>query len=203
MNKVTRRALLAGAGALSAVPAIGQTGPMSVKVALQTGLGLIILELAVDRAPITTSNFLRYVDEQRLDGADFYRAERIGSGGAAGVIQGGLQNHPEKALAPIPHESTFKSGLSHRDGVVSLARYAPGTATCEFFICLGDQTYLDADPNAPGDNQGFAAFGRVVQGMDVARRILAAPVSATLGDGSMRGQMLDPVVPILSARRVT
>jgi len=87
------------------------------------------------------------------------------------------------------------------DGVVSMARYDPGTATSEFFICVGDQSYLDANPNLPGDNLGFAAFGRVIDGMNVARAILAAPRSADAGDGTMKGQMLAPEVVIVSARR--
>ena len=203
MSAVTKRSMMAGVAALGATAAIAQTTSSPVRAALQTDLGLITLELAIDKAPITTANFLRYVDERRLDGADFYRADKIGGSGDAstGLIQGGLQNHPEKILAPVAHESTLKTGLTHRDGVISLARFAPGTATCEFFICVGDQTYLDADPKASGDNEGYAAFGRVIDGLDVVRKILAAPVSATLGDGAMKGQMLDPVVPILSTRR--
>ena len=82
-----------------------------------------------------------------------------------------------------------------------MARYGPGTAASEFFICIGDITSLDADPSQPGDNEGFAAFGRVVGGMDTARTILSAPVSATEGDEGMKGQMLSPEVPIASARR--
>jgi peptidyl-prolyl cis-trans isomerase A (cyclophilin A) len=199
---LTKRLLLAGAGALAATAVVAQGPSATTRVRLNTTLGVITVELAIDKAPITSANFLRYVDEKRLDGADFYRADRIGADGTTGLIQGGLENHPERALAPIAHESTLKSGLSHRDGVISLARFAPGTATCEFFICLGDQTYLDADPKASGDNEGFAAFGRVVEGIDVARKILASHDSATLGEGAMRGQILDPPIPILSARRV-
>ena len=82
-----------------------------------------------------------------------------------------------------------------------MARYDPGSAQAEFFICVGDQLYLDADPTQPGDNLGFAAFGRVSGGMDVPRAILAAPTSPTEGEGVMRGQMLSPVVAIVSARR--
>ena len=104
-------------------------------------------------------------------------------------------------MPPIAHEPTTKTGLKHTDGTISLARYAPGTATCDFFICIGDQPSLDADPTQSGDNQGFAAFGHVTAGADVARKILAAPVSLTAGEGVMKGQMLDPEVAILTARR--
>jgi peptidyl-prolyl cis-trans isomerase A (cyclophilin A) len=120
----------------------------------------------------------------------------------AGLIQGGLQNDPAKVLPPIAHESTTTTGLRHTDGVISMARYDPGKAASEFFICVGDEPSLDADPTQTGDNQGFAAFGKVAEGMDVVRRILLSPTSPTKGEGAMKGQMLDPVIPILSARRV-
>jgi peptidyl-prolyl cis-trans isomerase A (cyclophilin A) len=200
---LTKRTLLAGAGAVTATSAIAQASGGQARVALETMLGTITLELASDKAPITAGNFMRYVLTRRLDGAYFYRAMRNAGAPDTGLIQGGVQGNPLKVLPPIAHESTLTTGLSHKDGVISLARYAPGTGTCEFFICIGDQPYLDANPNAPGDNQGFAAFGHVTDGMDVARKILAAPVSPTAGDGAMKGQMLDPVVTITSARVAT
>ena len=109
--------------------------------------------------------------------------------------------HPERLLPPIAHEPTTLTGLSHIDGTVSMARYAPGTATGDFFIIVGNLGTLDAGRGAPGDT-GFAVFGRVVEGMDVVRRILAGPKSATEGEGFMRGQMLDPRIRIVSVRRV-
>jgi len=110
---------------------------------------------------------------------------------------------PRKLFPPIPHEPTSQTGLSHVDGAVSLARTAPGTATADFFIIVGDRmTGLDAGPNSGGDQLGFAVFGHVVSGMDVVRAILAAPASPTEGEGVMRGQMLDPRVTIITARRV-
>jgi len=84
---------------------------------------------------------------------------------------------------------------------VSLARRAQGTATSDFFICVGDSSYLDADPKAPGDNAGFAAFGQVVEGMDVVKTILTLPTSPTAGSPEMKGEMLKPPVPILTMRR--
>ena len=173
------------------------------RVALQTGLGLIVVELRTDRAPITTANFLRYVDDSRYDGASFYRAARAPSPPATGLIEGGLQNDPAKLLAPIAHESTTLTGLRHEDGVISMAREAPGTATADFFICSGPSAYLDAHPQAAGDNAGYAAFGRVVVGMEVVRAILASPTGQEARNPVMRGQMLDPPVPILTARRVS
>ena len=169
-----------------------------VRVRLETGEGPILVELDRARAPLTSANFLRYVDAGLLDGANFYRAMKVGA--SAGLVQGGV--HPSRALAPIAHEPTTQTGLSHTEGAISLARRAPGTATAEFFITLGDMTFLDANPAAPGDNAGFAVFGRVVEGMDVVRQILQAPTSPTEGEGVMRGQMLSPRVPIASARRV-
>ena len=202
MPQVSKRAFLGSVGALAATQVLGQTPAVRVRVALTTGAGVITLELAADKAPITAANFLRYVDQKRFDGASFYRAMKNAGAPQTGLVQGGLQNNPAKTLPPIAHESTAATGLSHKDGAISMARYAPGTAASEFFICVGDQPYLDADPSAPGDNLGFAAFGRVAQGMDVARKILASPVSATAGEGAMRGQMLEPPVAIVSARRV-
>jgi len=203
-----RRDVLATAAALAAGPAFAQSPGAGaaagvVTVQLATGLGAIVLELRGDRAPITTGNFLRYVDQKRLDGATFYRAAHYAGQPGAGLIQGGLaESRPERALAPIAHESTTQTGLSHTDGVISMARYAPGSATSEFFICVGANPQLDADPAAPGDNLGYAAFGRVVQGMDVVGRIWAATTSPTNGEGVFKGQMLDPPIPILRASRL-
>jgi len=208
-----RRDFLAGAAALAASPALAQTPTLppvaagATRIVLTTGLGPIVLDLRGDKAPITTANFLKYVDRKLLNGAQFYRAMHtpVAPGqppADTGLIQGGLSNnHAERFLPPIAHESTTQTGLRHKDGTISLARLAPGSATAEFFICIGDTPYLDADPNAPGDNLGFAAFGQVVDGMDVVKKSLAAPTSPTKGEGVMKGQMLDPPVPIITAAR--
>ncbi len=197
-----RREILAGLVASAALPAAAQTPASPPKVELTTDAGVFTLELAAAKAPITVANFLRYADEKRFDGASFYRAMKLGASPPTGLIQGGLQNDPAKLLPPIAHESTTQTGLSHIDGTISIARNAPGTAASEFFVCIGDQPSLDADPSQSGDNAGFAAFGRVASGMDVVRKILASPTSPTAGEGEMKGQMLDPTVKILSARRV-
>lgn len=198
-----RRTFLAGAGALAASPALAAPGVVYVK--LTTPDGAIVLALDQAKAPITVANFLRYTDTKRYDGATFYRASRPKGYTADdyGSIQGGLQNDPAKVMKPIPHEPTTKTGLSHTDGAISMGRFAPGSATSDFFICVGDNTYLDANPKAKGDNLGFAAFGHVVAGMDVVRKILVKPRSPTAGVGVMKGEMLKPPVPILSARRTT
>jgi peptidyl-prolyl cis-trans isomerase A (cyclophilin A) len=174
--------------------------PATVRVSLETGEGVIVLELEKERAPITTANFLRYLDQKRLDGATFYRATIVAPG--YGLIQGGARNNPKRALPPIAHEPTTKTGLSHVDGTISMARGAPGTASGDFFITVGTMPSLDADPKQPGDNQGFAAFGHVVEGMDVVRKILGDPTSPTEGEGVMKGQMLSPQVKIVAAKRV-
>ena len=108
---------------------------------------------------------------------------------------------PTKLFPPIAHESTTVTGLKHLDGTLSMARFAPGSATSDFSICCGDAPYLDAHPEAPGDNLGYAAFGQVVEGMEVARAILALPTTGAALNPAMQGQMIDPPVRILSARR--
>lgn len=171
-------------------------------VRIETGEGAIVLALDVARAPITTANFLRYVDEKRLDGTAFYRALKVVGWPDLGFIQGGTRNDRKRVLPPIAHEPTNVTGLTHGVGTISMARYAPGSANGDFFITLGAMPSMDAQPGGEGDVAGFAAFGTVVDGMDVVRKILAAPTSPTEGEGVMKGQMLSPVVTILTARRV-
>jgi peptidyl-prolyl cis-trans isomerase A (cyclophilin A) len=196
-----RRSLLAAAATLAAWPALGQIPDDPVKVEMRTEAGLITAVLFVRRAPLTAANFLRYADAGRLDGATFYRAVRTQGAPGDGLIEGGLQNDPARLYPPIAHESTLVTGLAHKDGTLSMARYAPGTATADFFICAGDAAYLDADPRAPGDNAGYAAFGQVVQGMEVVRAILARPTTGKARNPVMQGQILDPPVAILQVRR--
>lgn len=201
-----RRDVLIGAGLLAAFPAAAQTPDAPAPkppayVALQTPHGRIIIQLAVAEAPITTANFLRYVDRKLYDKATFFRASRAPGAVEYGLIQGGLQN--VGVLPPIAHEPTSKTGLKHVDGVISIARNEPGSATSDFFICIGDAPYLDANPAGTGDNLGFAAFGRVVEGMDVVKTILALPTPGKAINPVMKGQILEPPVPIISARRVT
>ena len=181
----------------SAGQALAQAAP--VQVALETSEGRIVIAVDLARAPITAANFLRYVDDRRLDGMEFYRAMATAPG--AGLIQGGVRD-ARRLFPPIAHEPTSATGLSHVDGAVSVPRFAPGTAQGDFTIMVGDQLYLDAGPGSGGDGLGYAVFGRVVEGMDVVRRILASPTSPTEGEGVMRGQMLDPRIRIVTARRI-
>ena len=176
----------------------------TTEVVLETEMGEIVLALVTERSPVTAANFLRYVDEKRLDGTVFYRAMRLDWGEQPnGLIQGGTQYDPERILDPIAHEPTTMTGLSHTAGTISMARYEPGSATGDFSIMLSDQPGLDADPNAadPDAQAGFAAFGRVVSGMDVVRAIFDAPTDPDKGEGWMKGQMLARPVKIIDARR--
>lgn len=173
----------------------------TVRVAITTSEGPIVLALEKERAPLTTANFLRYVDQKRFDGTAFYRALKVSDDGSYGLIQGGTQGNLKAMLPPIAHEPTTKTGLSHTDGAVSMARGAPGSAAGDFFITIGALESLNADPSKPGDNLGFAVFGHVVEGMDTVRRIMNAPTSPTLGEGAMKGQMIASPVRILTARR--
>jgi len=199
--RIARRGLLAAMGGLIARPVFAQTADAKPKVVMQTGKGVITLELEQARAPLTVGNFLRYVDTGRYDGSTIYRASRAEGAPTIGLIEGGLQYDPRKLLPPIAHESTTMTGLTHQDGTISIARDAPGTATADFFICCGPASYLDANPDAPGDNLGYAAFGHVVDGMDVVRAILAMPTTGVARNPEMQGQMIDPPVPIVSMKR--
>jgi peptidyl-prolyl cis-trans isomerase A (cyclophilin A) len=177
----------------------GTPAPASIKVVLKTTLGDIVLAVETERAPITAANFLRYVDQRRLDGSEFYRSVAVGDDGQYGLIQGGLRGNPKRVLKPIAHESTAVTGLSHVSGAISMARADPGTATADFFIVIGDLVSLDAQPN--GGDPGYAVFGHVVDGMDVVHLIFGQPRSPTAGQGIMQGQMLAVPVKILTARR--
>lgn len=207
-----RRTLIAAAVAAAlAGPALAQTPPNEtpedpkpaiVRVKLETSLGDIVMALEAQKAPITVANFLRYADTKRFDNSTFYRVSRAPGAPEYGMIQGGLNGDPKRLMKPVAHEPTTKTGLSHKDGTISMGRWAPGTATAEFFIMVGDAPEFDADPKAKGDNAGFAAFGQVVEGMDVVKAILAEPQSPTAGQGVMKGEMLKAPVKILTVRRV-
>jgi peptidyl-prolyl cis-trans isomerase A (cyclophilin A) len=172
------------------------------RVVIATELGTIVVEVLPDRAPVTAANFLAYADRGIYDrgSASFYRTVRLDPDNQPGnqvkieVIQGGLGFEEQPgALPPVAHETTEATGLRHLDGTVSMARDEPGSATSEIFICVGDQPELDFGGRRNPDGQGFAAFGRVVEGMEVVRAIHRRPAD---------GQMLDPPVAIVGVRRV-
>ena len=184
--------------AQGAAPAVEAPQAELVPVAIDTSLGRIVIALDKTHAPVTTANFLRYVDTRRFEGESFYRAMHMGDGG---LIQGGVRSDSRKLYPPIAHEPTSQTGLKNVAGAVSMARLAPGTAQADFFILLSDTPGFDA--GAPGgDADGFAVFGHVTEGMDVVKKIFASPVSDTKGEGVMKGQILDPPVKIVKAERV-
>lgn len=164
-----------------------------VPVALETSMGRIVIALDRGHAPKTVANFLAYVDAGKFDGESFYRAMPYGDGG---LIQGGITGDARKLNGPVEFESTTRTGLRNTAGTIAMAALAPGQAKADFFIMTTDVPAFD------GDN-GFAAFGHVVEGMDVVKAILAAPVDPDKGDGLMKGQMLEPRVTITRAVRVT
>jgi peptidyl-prolyl cis-trans isomerase A (cyclophilin A) len=188
----------APAAAPASTPAPAPAPHKTVLVRLTTSAGPIAIAVETERAPITAANFLRYVDQKRFDGTTFYRAVKVQPG--YGLIQGGANNDPKKVLKPIAHEPTSKTGLSHVDGAVSMARAAPGTASGDFFIVIGGFPTMDADPKAPGDNLGYAVFGRIVEGMDVVKATLEAPTKPG-GPAAMQGQILAAPIKIITARR--
>jgi len=158
----------------------GPQRPQNPMVLIRTDLGDIQVEVYLDRAPVTAKNFLRYVDENRFQSASFYRVVTPGNQPdkpvKIEVVQGGIGFvESDLRLDPIVHETTEKTGIRHQDGTVSMARREPGTAGSEFFICVGDQPELDFGSKRNPDGQGYAAFGQVVRGMDVVRRIQRLP----------------------------
>jgi len=172
---------------------------LNPKVLIKSELGVIKVEIYERQAPATAANFLRYVDAGLFKGAAFYRVVRLDNQPnnvvKIEVIQGGLRfTDGESPFPPIEHETTEKTGILHKDGVISMARSAPGSATSEFFICIGDQPELDFGGKRNPDGQGFAAFGRVIEGLDVVRKIQQQPDD---------GQMLKQAVKILDIERIS
>jgi peptidyl-prolyl cis-trans isomerase A (cyclophilin A) len=176
--------------------------PDTVRVAMTTELGTITLDLDGKHAPVSTRNFLNYVDGKRFDGIVFYRVMRLPWGDQPnGLVQAGLRGDPKRVLPPIAHESTAQTGLKHVAGAISMARLGVGTATADFSILISDVPGLDAGQN-PNDADGYAVFGKVVEGLDVARKIYDVPLSPTAGSGILKGQMIEKPVKVLTVRRV-
>lgn len=151
-------------------------------VKIKTNFGDIEIELYPDKAPNSVSAFLSFVDSGIYKGGSFYRVLKEENQPSAAfkteLIQGGIwQTNYKKgiALPHVPHENTNITGLSHTDGTISLARTAPGTASSEFFICVGDQHAYDYGGRANPDGQGYAAFGKVFKGMEIVKEIHHQP----------------------------
>ena len=186
----------------AALPARHRPAPATlVRVRLDTSAGPIVIALEMKRAPITAGNFLAYVDQKKLDGTSFYRAARGKIRPTEGLVQGGINHNMVRSLVPIAHEPTTVTGIHHVDGTVSMARNAPGTAMGDFFIVVGPAQYLDAVPGA-GGYAGYAAFGHVVSGMAIVRKILAAPTYKGGWSSDTMGQSIIKPVQIISAHRI-
>ena len=200
---MTSRIILAAL--IAAIAAPGLTKPVArppaaaakadlVRIAFETEKGRIVVALDAKHAPLTTTNFLAYVDKHWFDGQPFYRAVTFGDGG---LIQGGVRDGA-KQLPPIVIERTATTGLHNQAGAIVMANAGGKTTRNDFFILTADAPSFDATATDPG----FAPFGMVTEGMDVVKAIFAAPRSPTKGVGAMKGQMLDPAVKILKAVRV-
>jgi peptidyl-prolyl cis-trans isomerase A (cyclophilin A) len=145
-------------------------------ITMKTSVGKIVCEIDTVHAPVTALNFLKNIELKTYKDAVFYRVVRLDNQPLSNikieVIQGGLFfDEKIDSQKPIPHETTKATGLKHLDGTLSMARNQPGTASTEFFICIGDQPSLDFGGMRNPDGQGFAAFGKVINGMDVVRKI--------------------------------
>jgi peptidyl-prolyl cis-trans isomerase A (cyclophilin A) len=168
------------------------------RVRVQTELGDIVVELDPQHAPNTTANFLKYVDAGHYNGGTFHRTVRMDNQPESEVkievIQAGV--NPEFAKSGFPAialERTSVTGILHKDGVVSMARGGPDSATSGWFICINDQPSLDFGGNRNPDGQGFAAFGRVVSGMDVVRKIQGAPSSTNRSNNAVAQRLTPPI----------
>jgi len=168
------------------------------EVVIMTELGDITVEIYEKQAPITASNFLKYVDNNLYEGGSFYRVVTMdnqpNNDVKIEVIQGGMNREKREERFPaIEHETTDVIGLLHKDGIISMARGGPGTASSEIFICINDQPELDFGGKRNPDGQGFAAFGKVTDGMDIVRKNQTQPVEE---------QSLNPAIKIINIKRV-
>ena len=171
--------------------------PGQVRVRLVTSAGDITVALDARRAPKTVANFMTYVDDGRLDGTRFYRAARRASAPRLGFIQGGIGTEAPRSIDPVVMERTDRTGIHHLDGAISMAHGpSPNSATGNFSILAGAVPSMDAH----GVNAGYAAFGHVIAGMDVVRRILAMPTGG--GFDEMKGQLILAPVRIVRAERL-
>jgi len=183
--------------AIFSMPFLGLAN-QTPRVLIKTEMGDITVDIYEKDAPITAANFLKYVGNNLFDGATFYRVVTMdnqpNNDVKIEVIQGGLGfGESEERFPPIDHETTVRTRIKHKDGVISMARNEPGSASSEIFICINDQPELDFGGQRNPDGQGFAAFGKVIKGMDIVRKIQQQPVE---------GQMLNPKIKIHSITRI-
>ena len=168
-------------------------------IIIETTLGDIGIELFLTEAPVTVENFLRYVQDGIYDSSSFYRTVRLdnqpNNDVLIEVIQGGAWKTLDiEKLQPITHETTQETGIKHLNGIISMARNGPGTATTEFFVCINDQPELDFGGKRNPDGQGFAAFGQVISGMATVKAIQNSPHI---------NQEINPMIYIKSIRQVS
>ena len=203
LKRILPGLLLFGLLGVLAASAQGQKRDIILEMATETGVIEIVLDPV--RAPVTVSNFMRYVDAGQYNGGVFHRTVTMdnqpNNDVKIEVIQGAVNpdfrddNYPPNSgFDPIPLERTSLTGIRHVDGAISMARMGPDTATSGFFFCIGDQPELDFGGKRNPDGQGFAAFGRVTRGMDVIRKIQRSP---------RENQRLTPPVVIHSVTRKT
>lgn len=175
-------------------PTVAQPRPGIVRVRFETTAGAFVVSLESRRAPATAKNFLAYVDDGRLNGADIYRVAKSRNAPQIGFVQGGIRSDATRILPPFPLETTRMTGLKHTDGTISMARRAgPDSAGGNFFITVGPNPGMDWSAAHPG----YAAFGRVTDNMALVRRILAQPTG-----GRMNGTMLLRPIRIVRAVRL-
>ena len=183
--------------AVAASPAPARRGSGVVRVRIDTTLGAITVAVNQRAAPATAANFLAYVDDGRFDGTNFYRAAQRKADPRFGFVQGGIQTDARRILPPFAFEGTNKTGLRHVDGAISMARHDdPKSAGGNYFICVGPIPSLDASATS----RGYAVFGRVVAGMDIVRRILAARTRG--GNDVTRGQLLANPIRVIRMVRL-
>ena len=190
------RTFLAGLTLLALTAAAG-ADEKPVRVRIETDLGDIEVGLDAAKAPATVANFLQYVDGKFYDGGRFHRTvtpdNQPHNKVKIEVVQAGINPARMKdEFPPIKLERTRDTKLAHKDGTISMARDGPDTATSDFFICVGDQPDLDFGGKRNPDGQGFAAFGRVVRGMDVVKKIQQSPAD---------GQTLKPPIKVRAVTR--
>ncbi|WP_051124778.1 peptidylprolyl isomerase [Sphingomonas sp. PAMC 26605] len=189
---------MASTGGAAAAPPAATHEPPIVRVRFVTAAGPIIVALDARHAPGTVANFLAYVDDGRFEGTSFYRATRRKTAPNTGFVQGGIGTDSHRMLGVVPLEPTSKTGLKHLDGTLSMARYERSdSGSGNFSIMVGANPSLDARPGFVG----YAAFGRVIAGMDVVRAMLARPTLPG-GDGAFKGQMMAKPVTIVRAERL-
>ena len=186
--------------------ALVSTQSKTVRVRVQTELGDIVLELDPVKAPVTTANFLKYVDGGHYDGGTFHRTVKMDNQPESPikieVIQAGVNpDRAKEGFPPIALERTNVTGILHKDGVVSMARGTPDSASSGWFICINDQPSLDFGGQRNPDGQGFGAFGHVVTGMDVVRKIQGAPSSSNRTSNT-EAQKLTPPIKIVKVARI-